>query len=140
MCDFSLQHAKSRPAEVADKLTTRNFGSGTFGFVSIDDAEKSYHELTAVCVLPGTEIAFDEVPTLRFRASDAKTPTSKVARFRQINLDKPSTHHDALEFADGDVVLLTYIAEHQHATVLQLPAAPKSEAEAKAQERLLITA
>jgi hypothetical protein len=49
----------------------------------------------------------------------------KVARFRQINMGKPSVHHDALEFPDGETVLLTRLCERQHATVLQLPASPR---------------
>jgi hypothetical protein len=53
-----------------------------------------------------------------------------VARFRQINTDRPHSHHDALEFPNGEVVLLTELWEGQHATVLQLPATPtRSEAE-----------
>ena len=47
----------------------------------------------------------------------------KTAIFRQVNLDKRPAHHDALEFPDGRVVLLTFLQEHQRATVLQLPAA-----------------
>ena len=35
---------------------------------------------------------------------------------------KPLTHRDALEFSDGQIVLLTGLFEHQEATVLQLPA------------------
>ena len=46
----------------------------------------------------------------------------KLARFRQINLDQPTMHHDALEFPDGEIVLVTELREGQHATVLQLPA------------------
>jgi hypothetical protein len=34
-------------------------------------------------------------------------------------------HHDALEFPDGETVLLTRLCEGQHATVLQLPASPR---------------
>jgi hypothetical protein len=30
-----------------------------------------------------------------------------TALFRQINKDNPHTHHDALEFPDGQIVLLT---------------------------------
>jgi hypothetical protein len=45
---------------------------------------------------------------------------------------KPLTHHDALEFSDGQIVLLTDLFEHQEATVLQLPAQPAAAAEAKA--------
>jgi hypothetical protein len=49
----------------------------------------------------------------------------RVARFRQVNVDNPCTHHDALEFPDGQIVLLTHLREGQRATVLQLPAQPK---------------
>ena len=38
------------------------------------------------------------------------------------------THHDALEFPDGQVVLLTRLCEGQRATVLQLPATARPEA------------
>jgi hypothetical protein len=54
MCDYSLHHVKSRPAKVGDKLMTRNFNTGTRGFASPDD------RTTAVCVLPGTELAFSQ--------------------------------------------------------------------------------
>jgi len=144
MCDFSLMHVKSRAAQVADKVITKDFGTGTFGFCPAEDAEKVYHESTAVCVLPGTEIEFDEPVKLRegwhlFGSKD-KPPKSQVARFRQINLDSKHMHHDALEFADGEIILLTYLATGQKATVLQLPAAPKTEEEAKEQTRLEIVA
>ena len=52
MCDYSLQNVKSRPAKVGDKLTTHNFYTGTGGFAAPEDVN------TAVCVLPGTELAF----------------------------------------------------------------------------------
>jgi hypothetical protein len=55
-----------------------------------------------------------------------KTIGDKVARFRQLNVDKPNVHHDALEFPNGDIVLVTRLCEGQHATVLQLPASPHS--------------
>jgi hypothetical protein len=42
---------------------------------------------------------------------------------------------DPLEFPDGQIELLTSLKEGQKATVLQLPAAPKTEAEYKAQAR-----
>jgi hypothetical protein len=45
-------------------------------------------------------------------------------------------HHDALEFPDGQMVLLTELIEGQEATVLQLPAQPATAAEAEAQERV----
>jgi hypothetical protein len=49
-----------------------------------------------------------------------------VARFRQVNKDQLTVHHDALEFPDGQIVLLTQLCEGQHATVLQLPAGPRA--------------
>jgi hypothetical protein len=44
-------------------------------------------------------------------------------------------HHDVLELPDGQQILLTHLEEGQTATVLQLPAAPRTEAEALAQKR-----
>jgi hypothetical protein len=38
-------------------------------------------------------------------------------------------HHDAFEFRDGKIVLLTRLIEGQQATVLQLPATPQRKAQ-----------
>ena len=62
-----------------------------------------------------------------------------MPRFRQINLDNPYEHHDALEFPNGQVVLLTRLCEGQQATVLQLPATPRSADEAPAVEVKRVT-
>jgi hypothetical protein len=59
----------------------------------------------------------------------------KTAIFRQINKEKVVAHHDALEFPDGQIVLLTSLSEGQQATVLQLPAEPKTVVEFEAQRR-----
>jgi hypothetical protein len=58
-----------------------------------------------------------------------------TAVFRQRDKDKPHVHHDVLEMPDGQQVLLTQLEEGQNATVLQLPAAPKTEKEAEEQKR-----
>src|SRR2546430_16550829 len=123
MCDYSLHHVKSRPAKVGDKLTTINFNTGTRGFAAPEDST------TAVCVLPGTELAFSkEVKSIPFRLGwKAETINFSTAIFRQINKDVPRVHHDAIEFPDGTCVLLTDLLEGQEATVLQLPAQPRSE-------------
>ena len=42
-------------------------------------------------------------------------------------MDKPCTHHDALEFPDGQFVLLRHLLEGQRAVVLQLPAQAKKK-------------
>jgi hypothetical protein len=70
MCDFSLQHAKSRPAVVADKLVSHNFGRGTIGFKSVDDP---VGDATAVCILPGTELGFDKAIRLRWSYNEGKS-------------------------------------------------------------------
>jgi hypothetical protein len=143
MCDYSLQSVRSRPAKVGDRLVTRDFGTGTRGFASVDDLG------TAVCLLPGTELAFGrEVrhnPGLAgfprhigFRA--AAVSAYRTAIFRQINRDREMIHHDALEFPDGEVALLTRLTEGQEATVLQLPAEPRTKEETEAQKRLPIVA
>jgi hypothetical protein len=133
MCDFSLQSVRSRPAKIGDKLVTRDFGTGTRGFAAADDLG------LAVCVMPGTELAFaGEVacaPT-GFLGWKPRTINHRTAIFRQINKDKSAAHHDALEFPDGGTVLLTLLCEGQAATVLQLPAQPTTPAEVNAQKRV----
>ena len=135
MCDYSLHSVKSRPAKVGDKLTTRNFNTGTRGFAATEDAN------IAVCVLPGTELAFAKAIRCSPRGLfgwKASMVAHTTAIFRQINKDNPRTHHDALEFPDGQIVLLTDLFEDQEATVLQLPAQPATAAEAAAQERVAL--
>ena len=132
MCDYSLQSVKSRPAKIADKLTVRDFGTGTRGFAALENPGM------AVCVLPGTELAFaDEVRRLSIRLWPWHNQVikHKTAIFRQINKNKLVAHHDALEFPDGQIVLLTSLSEGQQATVLQLPAEPKTVVESEAQRR-----
>ena len=134
MCDYSLQNVRSRPARVGDKLTTRDFGTCTRGFAAAEDAG------VAVCVLPGTELAFASAVTVkypRFLAGwKVETLGHATAIFRQVNKNEPFKHHDALEFPDGRIVLLTKLSEGQEATVLQLPAQPTTAAEADAQKRI----
>lgn len=130
MCDYSIQNVKSRAAQVDDKLTTRNFGTGTRGFAAPEDPT------TAVCLLPGTELAFTEAVIVGSPGMiETRTAAHRTAIFRQVDKDQPSRHHDAIEFPDGEMVLLTNLAEGQSATVLQLPAQPANAAEAEAQTR-----
>ena len=58
-----------------------------------------------------------------------------MARFRQVNLDKPNVHHDALEFPSGQIVLVTRLCEGQRANVLQLPASARLVRAAEQQKR-----
>ena len=132
MCDYSLHSIKSRPAKVGDKLTTRDFGTGTRGFAPSEDAS------VAVCVRPGTELSFAREVTCQsigMLGWRDKVIRHKTAIFRQINKERIAAHHDALEFPDGRIVLLTCLREGQEATVLQLPAQPRTAVESEAQQR-----
>ncbi len=123
MCDYSLHNVASRAAKVGDQLVTTNFcNSATRGFAAVGEPA------VAVCLKPGTEVAFMQeaehrhplarlLPRFRFGKIGAK-----LARFRQINLKYPNAHHDALEFANGRIVLVHELCPGQRACVLQLPA------------------
>jgi hypothetical protein len=124
MCDYSLQHVASIPAKVGDKLITTQFASAcTRGFSAIGRPD------VAVCLPPGAELAFsDEISTIfnsfpfrLVRLFTRQKPRGRVARFRQVNMDRPNVHHDALEFPDGQIVMVTYLRPGQQASVLQLP-------------------
>jgi hypothetical protein len=116
MCDYSLELVASRPAKVGDKLVSTSFPHTiTRGFASADDRN------VAVCLLPGTELAFDNEVRCETGMLFAWRLGHAVAKFRQVNKGKSNSHHDALEFPDGKIVLLTQLCKGQHATVLQLP-------------------
>jgi hypothetical protein len=115
MCDFSLHAVNSRPARVGDRLTTRDFGRGTRGFAAAEDTN------VAVCLLPGTELSFGEGFEIGRSRWWSKPHKYQTAIFRQVNQHNPRTHHDALEFPDGRLVLLTLMPSGRQATVLQLP-------------------
>ncbi len=119
MCDYSLEHTHHRDARVGDRLVSTQFANSyTRGFASAGDLD------VEVCLLPGTEFVFeDEVQCDRALGFyPPKRLKEKMARFRKINAENPHEHHDALEFASGQIVLLTRLRVGQRATVLQLPA------------------
>ena len=121
MCDYSLESVQSRPATVGDRLITREFKTRTRGFSAPEDKN------VAVCVLPGTELSFaDKVRRVGLWPWSKNVINHKTAIFRQINQDNRAAHHDALEFPDGQIVLLTFLKEGQQATVLQLPVTQES--------------
>lgn len=136
MCDYSLQHAKTRSANVADKLQSHPFGRGTTGFKAVND-EGTGENATAVCLLPGTELAFEDgIKVKHTWEAPEHVLEDKVAIFRQKDKDNLFTHHDCIETPDGIVIAINQLVEGQFATVLQLPAAPKTADEAKEQTRL----
>jgi hypothetical protein len=130
VCDYSLHLVKSRPAKVGDKLVSTNFANSiTRGFAAVGEPT------VAVCLLPGTEVAFEkDVIEYRHSLLPNRKLGEKVARFRQIHMDNPNTHHDALEFPNGQILLVNRLCEGQHVTVLQLPAIPRVVGEVEKQK------
>jgi hypothetical protein len=117
MCDYSLHAVTSRPAEVGETVITTTFrGTSTRGFAS------EREPTVAVCMLPGTELAFATDVKYDNRWIWTRSINSRVGKFGKIDPLVPERHHDAIEFPDGSYVLVTQLCEGQHATVLQLPA------------------
>jgi hypothetical protein len=116
MCDYSLHAVASRPAKVGETLITTSFrGTSTRGFASENELA------VAVCLLPGTELAFDQDVKYDNRWIWTRTLGWRVGQFNQIDAKVPDRHHDAIEFPDGSRVLVTQLCEGQRVTVLQLP-------------------
>ena len=124
MCDYSLEAVASRPARVGDKLISTAFPHTiSRGFASVDEPK------VAVCLRPGTELAFEDEVRCETGMVFSRRLGHKVARFRQIDKGQRNRHHDALELPDGKIVLLTHLCKGQRATVLQLPASASVEIE-----------
>jgi hypothetical protein len=122
MCDYSLHTVASRPARVGETLVTTSFyGTSTRGFAAKREPN------VAVCLLPGTELAFER--DVRYNRNWLATRSTgfSVARFCAIEPGASHRHHDALSFPDGKTVLLNVLSEGQHARVLQLPVIPREQ-------------
>ncbi|MFQ3452597.1 hypothetical protein QA639_13250 [Bradyrhizobium pachyrhizi] len=117
MCDYSLHAVTSRPAKVGESLVSTSFrGTSTRGFATKDEPT------VAVCLLPGTELAFEQDVRYNRNWLLTKSAGFRVAQFCVIKPETPAQHHDALLFPDGTIILVNLLSEGQHARVLQLPA------------------
>src|SRR6476661_7043854 len=117
MCDYSLHDVASRPAKVGDKLVSTQFPNAiTRGFA--DPAEPR----VAVCLMPGTEVAFEKEVECdaSFRFLPTRKSTHIVARVQSVNVHVTTAAHDALELRAGRMVLLAERCEGQSAKLLQL--------------------
>jgi|SRR6185312_13223582 hypothetical protein len=125
MCDYSLHAVASRPAKVGETLITTTFrGTSTRGFASENELA------VAVCMLPGTELAFEQDVKYDNRWIWTRTLGWRVGQFNEIDPNVPDRHHDAIEFPDGSRVLVTQLCEGQRVTVLQMPVLPAERAPA----------
>ena len=122
MCDYSIQAIRTRAAKVDDKLTVCMFGWSTRGLAAPEDRS------LAVCLSPGTELSFaEEVRKVHSWPWSPPSIRHKTAIFRKVHEHNPTVHHDALEFPDGRIILLTFLELRQQATVLQLPVPHQDE-------------
>ena len=116
MCDYSLHAMASRPAKVGETLITTTFPrTPTRGFAA--ESEPGM----AVCLLPGTELAFEQDVKYDQGWIWTRTTSFRVAKFGVVEPNVPHRHHDAIEFPDGSRVLVTQLMPGQRVTVLQLP-------------------
>ncbi len=99
------------PAKIGDKLVTTR--SSTCGFAAVGKPD------AAVCLLPGTELAFEKDIRYRHRFGLRRFGVGyRIAKFRQFNIDD---EHDALEFPDVRTVMVSELVAGQTAIVVQLP-------------------
>lgn len=110
MCDYSIAAKNKISATKGQKLETSKFNlhSSTGFALQGGDGE------TAVCLLPGTELAFT-----RDIIGDANH--GRVARFRRLYPEKTHAYHDHLEFANGKVIPIGILPVGLEAEVVQLP-------------------
>jgi hypothetical protein len=116
VCDYSLHAVTSRPAEVGETLISTCFrGSSTLGFASPKELG------VAVCLLPGTELAFEKNVRCHGNWFRSHIVDFNVAKFCKIDSEIACQHHDALAFPDGSTVLVNSLVRGQRVQVLQMP-------------------
>ncbi len=116
MCDYSMHAVASRPAEVGETLVSTHFrGTSSHGFAAPNE------EGVAVCLLSGTELAFERNVKYGGGWFRSKTVGYSVAKFCKIDPATPYRYHDGLEFPDGSTLLVHSLVEGQRLKVLQMP-------------------
>jgi hypothetical protein len=126
MCDYSLHAVASRAAKAGERLVSTSFPRTTTRGFAADDNRN-----VAVCLLPGTELAFDKEIECTRALFFTKRMGASTARFRQLEIH--DSHRDALELPDGRIVMVTDLKPNQHASVLQLPATARHQRHADEQ-------
>jgi hypothetical protein len=80
MCDYSLQYVASRPAKIGDKLVSTKFRSSiTGGFAAAGEPN------VAVCLLPGTKVAFESEVDCQPLGARSRNRRSKSALLLSAN-------------------------------------------------------
>lgn len=95
MCDYSLEHYRSRPAQLGEKYETHQFESRSIGFIAPGDPS------TAICMAYDTKLRLEGIPerVQRFHG------VSAIENVTFTRLDN-GPHHDGVRFANGREVTL----------------------------------
>jgi hypothetical protein len=107
-------------------------GTSTRGFAANGEPN------VAVCLLPGTELAFERDVRYNQNWLSTRSTGFSVARFCAIESGASHQHHDALSFPDGKTVLLNLLSEGPHARVLQLPVIPRESVDGYAEKTVIM--
>jgi hypothetical protein len=145
MCDYSLYEFPNRLAREGEELVTYRFPSGCLGLASPADLERledmpsgrglwsalrslfrvSAYRLShpssvcAVCVPPGARLILrDTSAEMQKRLSVCPEEGGKFIETSA----EPDRHRDAIQFANGRVILLQYLRVGQRVEILSLVA------------------
>ena len=90
MCDYSLEHYRSRPAQLGEKYETHQFESRSIGFIAPGDAT------TAICMAYDTKLRLEGIsePVQRRLGVSA----IEIVTFTRL---EAGPHHDGVRFANG---------------------------------------
>jgi hypothetical protein len=123
MCDYSLMGVPNRLACTGEELVTHRFHTGTMGLISRDDlrqvpvpaagtfwatvkdllAALKAKPVCAVCIPPGAQLVFREIPESLQR--ELNINSEELATFTQVSAQTYS-HRDAVMFPNGRTLLL----------------------------------
>ena len=96
MCDYSLEHYRSRPAQEGEEYQTHRFPTGSVGLIAPDDPT------TAVCLACDMRLKLDGIP----EHLPNKYSVSSTEYVTFIRLDTPLQYRDGVRFSDGTELTL----------------------------------
>lgn len=107
MCDYSLEHYASRPAQAGEDLSVTRMGSGCVGLKVAGETD------CVACVTEGT-ILRAQIPSLDFGFSIEDVMVTKV------HPGVMHTYHDAVRTETGDIVTFQHLRIGTTARVLMV--------------------
>lgn len=107
MCDYSLEHYRSRPAVAGERYETHRFPSGTIGFVAPGDRS------VAVCMACDTRLKLNRIPEAAQKFCGV-SDTEEVV-FRRLEL---GPHFDGVRFSNNVSVSLQQLGPGVTADVI----------------------